>query len=402
MNILFATISSFDPLAGGNIYTDLMEELRDRGHRVYVMTASERRLGTETELVEEMGINILRVRTWNIKKTKNLVEKGVGTLLLQRQFKTAFDSVLDNVRFDLVLYSTPPITLDGLVRHIKKRDGAKSYLLLKDIFPQNAVDIGMMKRNGFAHRYFSAREKRLYAMSDFIGCMSPANKRYLEQHHPTLRGEKIEVCPNSIRPRELDDDPEAACSIRTRYGIPSGAVVFSYGGNIGKPQGIFFLESVLREHAGRPGLHFLIVGSGTEYERLRIFCNALNAKNVTLYPFLPKKDYNDLLKACDAGLIFLDPRFTIPNFPSRLLDYLDLGKPVLAATDRSTDIGNVVVEGGFGFWCESGDNTSFNRYLETLVQNQDLRRQMGARARQYLLDHYTASGSADIILRHFA
>jgi len=400
MNILFATIAFPDSQEIRNLYTDLMEELRDRGHSVCVVASCERRNGKETHISVERGIRILRVRTWNIKKTRNIFEKGFGTLLLERQFRKAVDSFLGSVKFDLVLTSTPPITLEGLVEYVKKRDSARSYLLLKDIFPQNAVDLGMIKNGSLLHRYFRSREKRLYSEADYIGCMSPANADFLAAHNPGLPGGKIEVCPNSIRPTD-HEAPFNRAEILRIYGIPEDAAVFSYGGNLGKPQGVTFLKTVLQHHRGRKDVFFLIVGSGTEYQGLRSFFDTLSPENALLHPFLPKKEYRMLLKASDVGMIFLDPRFTIPNFPSRLLDCMDMGKPILAATDRNTDLGTIITKGGFGLWCNSGDLQTFSAHVDKLVSDRTLRERMGKTARQYLLDNYTASKSADIILRHF-
>jgi len=401
MNILFATIAFPENMEQRNIYTDLMEELRDRGHSVHVITSSERRFGKETRLEEEKGIEVLRVQTFNLKGTKNPIEKGIGTLIIDRQFRKAIVKFWPLKTFGMVLYSTPPITLDGVVRYIKKRDRAKSYLLLKDIFPQNAVDIGLIKKGSILHKYFSTREKKLYMLSDYIGCMSQANVDYLKDKASYIPDERIEVCPNSIRPKELFLSEKNKKAIRARYNIPGDAVAFIYGGNLGKPQGIRFLEKALDANKNRGNAYFLIVGSGTEYERLRKTVDQLEAGNIALYPSLPKKDYDFLLQACDVGLIFLDPNFTIPNFPSRLLAYMEGSKPVIAATDTSTDIGKVITEGGFGFWCESGDLDTFNFHIDTLCKSRKLRQEMGLKARQYLLEHYTVSKAADIILKHF-
>ncbi len=402
MNILFPTIAFPDSMDERNIYTDLMEELRDRGHNIHVVASCERRFSKETKLVKEKGIQVLRVKTLNIKGTKNPIEKGLGTLLVDLQFRKAIDKYWSKTKFDLVLYPTPPITLDGVVRYIKQRDQAKSYLLLKDIFPQNAVDIGLIKKGSLLHKYFATREKKIYMLSDYIGCMSQANVDYLKERHPYLEGQKIEVCPNSIRPKEMLFSEEDKATVRERYNIPGDAVVFVYGGNLGKPQGIHFLQEILEANANRSDAFFLVAGSGTEYDGLSSTITRLQAKNIALFPQLPKKEYDDLLDTCDVGMIFLDPRFTIPNFPSRLLAYLEGGKPVIAATDKTTDIGKVITESGFGFWCESGDLDSFNHSLDRLSSDGQLRAEMGSRSRQYLVDHYTVSTATDIILDHFS
>ena len=122
-----------------------MQEMKKEGHNVYVVTPVEKRLNQETNLSVVNGLNVLKVKTGNVQKV-NIIEKGISTLMLERQFINAIDKYLGDVKFDLIVYSTPPITFCNAVTHVKKRDGAKTYLMLKDIFPQNAVDIGMMKR----------------------------------------------------------------------------------------------------------------------------------------------------------------------------------------------------------------------------------------------------------------
>ena len=106
-----------------------------------------------------------------------------------------------DVKFDLVLYPTPPVTQVTTVEYVKKRDGAKSYLLLKDIFPQNAVDIGMMKKTGpksILYKMFRKKEEKLYKISDYIGCMSQANVDYVIKHNPGIDASKVHINPNSV------------------------------------------------------------------------------------------------------------------------------------------------------------------------------------------------------------
>ena len=125
------------------------------------------------------------------------------------------------------------------------QSSAKTYLLLKDIFPQNAVDIGMMSKTGIKgilYRYFRKKEKKLYALSDRIGCMSPANVAYVIKHNPEVVADKVEVCPNCIDPVDMSIDADERRRLREYYGIPKDRTVLVYGGNLVKPQGIHFLN----------------------------------------------------------------------------------------------------------------------------------------------------------------
>jgi len=299
-----------------------------------------------------------------------------------------------------VLFPTPPITHVETVRFIKKRDGAKAYLMLKDIFPQNAVDIGMMKKSGvkgLIYKKFRKQEKKLYEVSDFIGCMSQANVDYVLKHNPEVSPDKMEVCPNTVEVQTLSATAEEKNAVRKKYGVPTDKKVFIYGGNLGRPQGIPFVMQALKACADHPEAFFLIVGDGTEYKKLEAFFAEEKLPNALLLKKLPKEDYDILALSADVGMIFLDHRFTIPNFPSRLLAYLQAGIPTLACTDPNTDVGKVVTEGGFGWWCESCDTAAFRREVDKACES-DLAA-MGKLGYEYLLANYTSKNAYDIIMK---
>lgn len=246
----------------------------------------------------------------------------------------------------------------------------------------------MMKKGGLLHKIFRIKEKQLYRVSDYIGCMSPANVDFILSHNPDLDPKKVEVNPNSIAPVLINVALGDKNLIRDKYRIPKDAVVFLYGGNLGKPQGIDFLIEVLETNINRKNVSFIIVGGGTEYNVVDKWYKKNQPINILLLQSLPK-DYDELIKACDVGLIFLDKRFTIPNFPSRLLSYLEHKMPVLAATDKNTDIGKIIEEAGCGFWVESGDLGRFNELLGKFEGNKELLKLMGENSYKILMKEYT-------------
>lgn len=442
MNILFLTLVQFDSLKERNIYTDLLQEFVDQGHFVYAISPTERRQGKETHLSQDDECaKVLRLRIGNTQKT-NLVEKGISTITLEQLFIHAIKAYTSQIRFDLVLYSTPPITLCNAVQFVKHRDGAKTYLLLKDIFPQNSVDLGMLKKSGIKgmlYQMFRKKEKKLYRISDYIGCMSPANVAYVRAHNELASGQVVEVNPNCIRPSAADQmeaaDPNGTvsavveqkgtvnlngtissansgaevvfplsdavrCQLRKRYGLPEDKVIFLYGGNLGRPQDVGYIVDCLRVCEAMEEIFFVIAGSGTDQHMLQEYIDREHPSHVKLMPQMPRDDYEKMVRCCDVGLIFLDHRFTIPNFPSRLLSYLDAGLPVLAATDQNTDIGTVICEGGFGAWCESAGTEQFVSCVRVFL-DAEKRTEMGSLAREYLEQHYTAWQGYEIIIKHF-
>lgn len=395
--------SGFTNIEARGIYTDLMRKFRDEGHNIYIIYPNERRKGRPTEVKTEERIHCLGVRTLNVTKT-NVVEKGIGQLLLESQFKRALKKYFGNVKFDIILYSTPPITFNKVIKYAKKASDGKAmtYLLLKDIFPQNAVDMNMLSKTGVKsvlYKMFRRKEEELYRLSDFIGCMSPANVRYVLKHNPEVSADKVEIAPNSVDlvPSEVEDEGESA-AILTRYGLPTDKPIFIYGGNLGIPQGIPFLIDCLEANADRTDCHFVIVGSGTYYQRLSYWYNKRKPKAVTVMKGLPKADYDKLVRACQVGLIFLDYRFTIPNYPSRLLSYLEYKMPVIACTDPNCDTGAIAEENGFGMYAPSNDVKAFTTAVDHML-TADIKA-MGNNGFEFMKANYLVEHTYEAIMKH--
>lgn len=402
MNIIFLTLLKINSIQERGIYTDLMRLFLAKGHHVTIVSPIERRYGGETTLDETDGVTILRVRTLNIQKT-NVVEKGIGTLMIEKQFDSAIRKKLSGRKFDLILYSTPPITFTNVVKNLKKDNPqAKTYLLLKDIFPQNAVDLGMMNKTGIKsilYRFFRKKEKELYELSDFIGCMSPANVRYVVEHNTEVNPKKVEIAPNSYERIEKEDNTlEKVKCVRDKYKLPMDKPVFIYGGNLGKPQYIPFLIECLNANADRDDCYFVVVGNGTDFPKLENWYHNRKPKSVSLFSQLPKEDYDKLVESCDVGLIFLDFRFTIPNYPSRLLPYLMEKKPIIAATDSVSDIGSIAESNGYGYYCYSNDVKAFTQCVDKMLQS-DIAK-MGDAGYQFYLKNYTVEHTYNAIMKH--
>lgn len=401
MNILFLTLLDFDSLQEHNIYTDLLRQLVRDGHNVYAVSPVERKKKQKTHIIREENATILKLRIGNTQKT-NVLEKGLSTITIEPIFIFGIKKYFSSVKFDLVLYSTPPITFCKAVEFVKNRDSAISYLMLKDIFPQNALDLEMMTSTGLKsiiYKYFRNKERRLYSISDRIGCMSLANVEYVLSHNSELNKNKVEVCPNCIEIRDFSLTNDEKRLMREKYDIPLDKKVFVYGGNLGKPQGVPFIIDCLKTQKDNSNVYFLIVGDGTEFSKLSAYVDDVRPKNVKLLNRLPKEDYDRMIAACDVGLIFLDHRFTIPNFPSRLLSYMQAGLPVLACTDINTDIGKVIVGNGFGWWCESDDVNSFARIINQILKA-DLY-QYGINAKKVLHEKYDVNVAIKRIVSAF-
>ena len=119
---------------------------------------------------------------------------------------------------------------------------------------------------------------------------------------------------------------------------------------------------------------------------------------------LPYEEYSCLVASCDVGLLFLDYRFTIPNFPSRLLDYMNYGLPVIAATDINTDVGRIIMEENFGWWVESKNPQEFRNLISSIFESnqiEDELQEKSRNARNCLKRNYVTDVAYNAIVRAY-
>ena len=394
MKILFLTLARIDSIEIQGIYPDLLRKFRDNGHEVIIVSPIERKYRNKTKYIQEGSLSLLNVWTTNIQKT-NLLEKGITTLFLEFFYYKAIKKYIKYKDIDLILYSTPPITFTYLIKRLKKISNAKTYLLLKDIFPQNAVDLNLLKYGGILYNYFRKQEKILYKISDFIGCMSPANLNYVLENNPEIENNKLEVNPNSIEVNRNSFD--LVTDLYTKYNIPKNKVIFICGGNLGIPQGIDYLKTNIAYCKSVKEAFFLIVGDGTEYNNFKKWIQTENINNALLIKELPKSEYDEIIKLSHVGLIFLNPKFTIPNFPSRILSYMQNCLPVICATDLVTDIGDIAINNNFGYKCFTSDSEAFIDCVIKLL-DKNVRVTMGENGFNFLRNEYSVEKSYNKII----
>ncbi len=390
MRILYLSLSSFNSYTDINVHSDLLRRAIDAGNEVFSILPNLTD-NKKYKLYGSYGNKILKLRTGNIKKTSNFISKGLALLLLGHRYKKAIKKFCKE-KFDLILYVTPPITIYKAIKFAKKKMKAKTYLLLKDIFPQNALDLGLLSNRGvkgIITHYFRNVEKKYYSISDRIGCMSRRNVEYLLENNPYIDSDKVCVVPNAV---DLNAIPKKSNrdEVLEKYNFPKDKTVFIYGGNLGKPQCIPFIIECLRVNKNNEKAFFVICGNGSEVGLIKKYIEDKHPENLVLIEGLRKEMYDELVSACDVGMLFLDYRFTIPNYPSRVLSYMQFGMPVLACVDKSTDIGDDIVNGGFGWKCYSNNVQSFSETVDLICNmSKEELSQKGKNAYNYLCDNFS-------------
>lgn len=380
MKILFLLLDYSENENHLGLYKELVYEFRDKGQEVYVATISEKKYGLETRLNIENTVNVLRIKTGNIFGV-SFIEKGITNLTLGSIFKKEINKYFNNIKFDLVIHHTPPITFTPVIDYLKVKYETKSYLILRDIFPQNALDLGIIK-NSLLFNFFRKKEYALYKKSDFIGCMSQGNIEYIKKHNSEVDKDKLHILRNWGKFKAvLNIDKKI---IREKYGFSENDFILVFGGNMGKPQGLEFLLKLAKEYKDKKEIKFLLIGKGNEKNKLQSIKEEEKLENVIFLDFIPRNEYELLTGACDLGIVSLHSCFTIPNIPSKTVDYCKLSLPILAVVDKNTDYPNILEkEANCGLASTYGDLEKYKENLEKLYNNFELRKELGKNGRQY-------------------
>ena len=385
MNILYLSAVPFKIDKNPSIYTDLIQELTNFGDKITVASIDNSLRPFQIKKVTQKNIDLICIGSFKLYNV-DVFRKGLAILSLPFFIKKGLKK-LNISKFDLILYETPPITWAGIVRQLKKKNNIKSFLMLKDIFPQNAVDIGLIKKESFIFKYFKKKEKLLYEVSDCIGCMSKGNMDYVLKNNPEILKEKVCYFPNTKKDTgsgEINFNKEK--------------LQFIYGGNMGLPQGVLNIVPAISYFKNDEDIEFIFVGKGTEWNKISEYFR--DQKNVKVLESLPREEYESLLSSCDAGFIFLDSRFTIPNYPSRTLAYLEKGIPIIAATDKNTDIKDLITNNKVGLWSCSDDINSLIENIKVMKENKEKRRVFSKNARELFLKEFQVEKSVNLLHKY--
>ncbi|MEG3658569.1 glycosyltransferase family 4 protein [Arenibacter palladensis] len=375
------------------LYTDLVVQLHKNGHEVLVVAPGDK--DDHVGLGLEAGIKVLRVPTMDLFDV-GLLRKGIANIVLPYQYIWALKRLKIDLEFDLIITPTPPITLYKVVKWLKNKSNAKVYLILRDIFPQNAVDLGFMKKGGLVHRYFRKKEKQLYEISNRIGCMSEGNIAYIKKHNPYLNPNKLDLLPNWANVLPLQP-PHENSLLKQKEGLADMFIVI-FGGNIGIPQKMENIVELAISCQDKQDIIFLIIGYGSQFDDLARLIKEKNVTNIQIRDGVGHSEYFKIVQMADVGLISLNEKFTIPNTPSKALSYYNAKKPILASIDIHTDFGRDLEKINAGLWAEAGNTKQLKEKLMLLYQNEELRKQMGENGYNYMKDELCSQKAYDTLM----
>jgi len=378
---------------GAKMMHELAVELKSKGHEVCVVTPASN-LSTKVKIDVLDGIKIYRFNSGEIKNVGKIKRAINESLLPYRAWKSC-KQIFREEKQDLIIYYSPTIFWGPLVKRLKLLWNAKSYLILRDIFPQWVIDNGMISKNSLIAKYFTYFEKINYKVADVIGVMSERNLEWFKRTY-NYSSKKVEVLYNWIK---LTPNKTPFNKYRKELNLED-KVVYFYGGNLGKAQDMKNIIRLAKNIRNIPQIHFLIVGEGDEEEIIKSKIKEYNLNNVTILPPVSQKIYFQMLSEFDVGLISLNKYHTTHNFPGKLLGYMSYKKPILGSINFNNDLKEIIEEYNAGLISFNGDDEAFYKNALKLVDKQ-IRQEFGKNAYNLVKERFSIENAVEKIINSF-
>ena len=386
---------------GGGFYADLIQEMSNR--RVEVTALAPTLPNQDTGLYQEGLTRVLRIKMDNVQGNIPTYKKIYRVMMMNPRYKRAYKKYLWDEKFDWVIMPTPPSSFIDVVDMIKARTAAKFYILLRDIHPESKKRFPTAETlartdlydeckkpysaNWLMYSYLYKKSQRGYKQADAIGCMSPGNMAFVKKIAPYVEDSNIVLLPNWYKETDFTEqnDPEL---IRKKYGL-AGKFIAIFGGTIGEGQAIWNIATLAKRNLSHEDIVFLIVGRGVKKAVLEDMARRDHLTNMMFLNYMPRNEYEALLKTADVGLITIDEKFPVPTCPSKVIGYMALHQPVVAMINEGSDYGEFYIDkAGCGLWSAGLDNEKMFANFEWMYTHPEERKAMGEAGYSYYKEHF--------------
>ncbi len=395
--LIFADVYPPEVSSAAHLMCELAEGLSKNNHEVSVITAyprhyladSSKKIKFNTISVEN-GVKVIRVKTLPLHKV-NFILRGISQIILPYIFAYSAKKYARDA--EAVISYSPPLPLGIAATLVKKRSGAKFILNVQDIFPQNAIDLGILK-NRLLIKFFENMERKVYKTADVITFHSAGGRRFLIDKK-NIPENKIILLPNWIKV-ETYRDIQNKIDFRDKFELKNKFVLL-FAGIMGPAQGIKYIAEVAELVSDIPDVMFLLVGDGTEKKTLEALIREKNLKNISIRPFVSKEEYPSLVKDADAGLVCLSPENKTPFIPGKFLGYMAAGKPIIAFLNKESDGFELIKKAECGYATLSDNSHAGAELVRKLYEKKENIKKFGENASRYADENLTVESCIEVL-----
>lgn len=285
----------------------------------------------------------------------------------------------------IMVYSNPPV-LPVIAMLAKKLFGCKLVFVSYDVYPEIAVQSGVMGENGIFTKLFNLYNSRLFRGADAVVAVCEDMKDYLQKHR-NVKESKVASIPNWY-----EDDKSQNRILRSAARLFSDYseddFIVSYLGNLGTCQDADTLIDTIRLLKNDGSVQFIFAGHGNKMPRIKELKEKERISNLNVFEFLHGKDFSDVLKISDCYIVSLIDGLYGLCAPSKTYSYFMAGRPVMCVMDERTEIAQDVIQNNSGFVVKNGDSKALAEYITKLKNDKDMASRMSQNARKIFMSKY--------------
>lgn len=369
---------------------DLAQAFIEQDHQVSIIIPAHSQKNA-VEISNADGPTVYSVRCFKTKDVgyaRRTIAEFINPYIIRVHLRRNPNFV--NQKIDGIAWYSPTIFWGPLVKELKNKFGCKAYLILRDIFPDWALDLGLLKKNGI-YSFLKKVERYQYKQADYIGVQSPNNIGYFSCHNPQIKV-KVEVLWNWVRPKISTSSP-----IRIENTKLAHRNIFVYAGNMGVAQDMDPLLDLAWQMQDDKNLGFLFIGRGSEKHRLELKSKEMRLTNTLFLDEIPNEQLSSLLRQCHIGMIALHPKHRTQNIPGKFLAYLDAGLPIMAFLNEGNDLIELLKSHEIGVAISSDDPQSMSLKINQTMSLRARSQNIDKKCQEILQKYFLSSVAAEQI-----
>ncbi len=374
----------------GYMIQELASSLVSKGHDVTVITGFPNHPsgvvfgGYRKQWSMKESIDGVKVRRMYLYTSPSVGKIKRMITFLSFTFSSAW-ALLVNPRYDLIFAVFQPLSVGLTLPTIARIRRAKLVLNVQDLHPDVPIELGLIS-NPLLIRVLRWVEKRGYQSADGLAVICEQFRRHCVQLG--AKDDNVAMIPNWIDLREIEPGIRDN-QFRAQLGLLSEHIVVLYAGTIGLVAGAEVVLHAAQILQGKlPNIRFVFVGEGPAVTRLKELAIANSLTNVVFSSFQPRAKLPEVQAIADISIVTLrrgKGRFSVP---SKVLGYMAAARPVIASVDLDSETALLVSRAGCGEVIEPENSASLVDAIASLAENNERRRLLGNKGRQYLEDHY--------------
>ena len=336
MKIVIATPILYDKTSPFNhLFRDILEGLTQKGHQLTRLVAVENT--QDSDYTMGLSMDYIPVK----RKTAdhgNIITRYIKDSLTAFRMSRKIKKIQADVLFEDACYSS-----HFTVRAAKRR-GMQVVTMLQDVWPDNAVQSGLLAEGSLLYRFFEYFQQYVYKNSHRLICISDDMKAFLVSKG--VPEEKITVIYNWGYTDETVDIPWEENAFVKKYDLSPDMFYPIYAGNIGRMQNVELVLQAAQRLQDRQDIRFLVIGAGACSNAIRAMAEEMELTNVQFLPFQPSELATSVYSAAGVNLIPLVPGGVKTALPSKTGVVLSCGRPAIFAYGSDCAFAQMLPPGG--------------------------------------------------------